>query len=160
MLDINTDKGRIAAAQQSKALEIVTRNSGISFYTTDDTGAAKIDAFGIDDNGVIKFVAEVKSRHCNIDDFSGKFCNEWLVTFDKLLMGSHIARMLGIYFVGYLYLVPSNVVLALRLTNNSGEFVAPISVKRTITQKTTNGGSIERTNAYIDMTLARKYYDT
>ena len=160
MLDINTPKGRIAAEQQAVALEIVTQNTGIKFYTTDDTSSAGIDAFGIGDDGVVKFAAEVKSRQCTIQEFQHAFNNEWLVTFDKLLKGADISRMLGIYFVGYLYLVPSDIVLAARIANSVGEFVSPMRIARTITQKTTNGGTIERTNAYINMASARKYNAT
>lgn len=157
MLDINTPKGRIAAQQQAVALSIISAKTDVRFVTTVDDDAAAVDAFSLDESGRITSVLEVKSRDMSLDELQKRFTNEWLVTFEKLQKGAALGRLLCVPFGGVLYLTKDNTVLALTLSNKNGEFVAPIRICRTETQKTTNGGTIIRTNAYINMEQATEF---
>ena len=56
-----------------------------------------------------------------------------------------------------LYLVPDETVLVLRLTDAEGQFLVPYRTERTVTQKTVNGGTAQRLNAYLSMKTAAVY---
>lgn len=157
MLDINTPKGRIAAQQQADALAIITAHANVRFVTTVDNDAAVVDAFGLDKENRVSAVIEVKSRDMDMQTLVNQFQNEWLVTFEKIQKGAEIAKMLCVPFVGVLYLTKDNLVLTNVIADKDGNLAGPIRIARSETQKTTNGGKIIRTNAYIHMGNANVY---
>lgn len=154
-LDINTPLGKVAAENQRKAMDIFESATGYDYAMTDDRDSADIDSIIMKD-GFVVAVAEVKSRDMTMGQLEG-FGNEWLMTFTKIISGSHVASMMRVPFFGFLFLVPEQKVLTIRITDKSGETCVPFRVDRTITQKTVNGGRVSRVNAYIDMRKAKIY---
>jgi uncharacterized protein (DUF849 family) len=113
---------------------------------------ADIDAILIKQNQIMR-VVETKCRDLTIEEFIGRFNYQWLVTFDKLEKGRRISHALQVPFIGFLYLMPSDLLLVQQIANEYS-YVPEITLMQTETQKTINGGRITRSNAYIDMSNA------
>ena len=156
-LDINSPRGRIAAADQLRAVEIVFGGAnGFNFFSTATDDAAAIDGFIVRSN-IITGVAEIKSRDTSYETLLGQYHGEWLLTFQKLLDLQKVSQLLKIPGYGLLYLIPSDMVLVLTLVNSLGTIVCRHREELTATQRTCNGGSIQRNNAYIDVSGAKIY---
>jgi hypothetical protein len=84
-----------------------------------------------------------------------KWNNEWLITFDKIEAGRYVANSLGVPFIGFLYLIPDDLLITKQLSNAKGEWTCEYRTDVTETQETINGGKIARLNAYIDLTDAK-----
>ena len=113
---------------------------------------ADIDAILIKQNQIMR-VVETKCRDLTIEEFIGRFNYQWLVTFDKLEKGRRISHALQVPFIGFLYLMPSDLLLVQQISNEYS-YVPEITIFQTATQKNINGGQIIRSNAYIDMSNA------
>ena len=156
-LDINSPRGRIAAADQLRAVEIVFGGAnGFNFFSTATDDAAAIDGFVVF-RGIINAVAEIKSRECTYENLMGPFKGEWLLSHQKLLDVQAISRLLRIPGYGFLFLVPSDMVLAVRLTGNDGTITCSYRVESTVSQATCNGGQAYRKNAFISVVSAKIY---
>lgn len=156
MLDVLTPRGQESLEHERACAALyMAANPGIRYVGTPKDGSACVDAV-LDRGGVIIGVVEQKSRVMTMLDFA-RYDFSWLVTFDKLVAGREVAVKFGVPLVGFLYLVPDAVLLAQRLTNPDGTFAVRLRVEHTETQRTINGGSIIRANAYIDMRQARRY---
>ena len=94
---------------------------------------------------------EVKCRMMSYHDLMNKFDGKWLITYDKIERGISICRSLGVDFRGFLYLVPDQILVIVRLWNCKTGETAVMDVEETRTQATVNGGSIVRLNAYVDV---------
>lgn len=94
---------------------------------------------------------EVKCRMMTYEDLMGKYAGLWLITYDKIERGISICRSLGIDFRGFLYLVPSGVLMIVKLWDCKTGVMAGMELEESRTQATVNGGSIVRLNAYVDM---------
>lgn len=82
------------------------------------------------------------------------------MTWEKIEKAKNVARQLRIGLTGFLYIVPSRVLLVQKLTDETGNLLVPMRLETTQTQACINGGRATRTNAYIDMRNARRYeYD-
>ena len=66
-----------------------------------------------------------------------------------------VANALQVPFVGWLYLPADKTLLVKTIWRPVQGFVAELAVTQSITQKTINGGSVMRANAYIDMKDAK-----
>lgn len=157
-LDINTKKGREAAAEQATAIYIVLCNLDARYqiFPTRDTQAAKIDALIIRDN-CLAGIVEIKSRKMSLDTLFKSFNAEWLLTYQKLWDMASLSELLNVPGWGWLYLQEERVVLVIQLTDDRGIIVCRHRSADTETQRTCNGGKIVRQNAYIDMKQARQY---
>jgi len=113
---------------------------------------ADIDAILIKQNQIMR-VVETKCRDMTIEEFIGRYNYQWLVTFDKLEKGRRISHALQVPFIGFLYLMPSDLLLVQQIANEYS-YVPEITLMQTETQKTINGGRVTRSNAYIDMSNA------
>ena len=149
-LDINTPRGVLSKHYEEIAVCKYLAHfpdSDVAFTPKDQP--AVLDAF-IVKNGVISTGIEVKTRNLTMEQLHA-YNDDWLVTFDKLDKCRVVCQQLGIEFVGFLYLIPEDTLLMKRISNEQGEWVAKFYTDKTITQRTINGGSIERVNAYINM---------
>lgn len=105
-------------------------------------------------------VMEIKSRfNVTKEKFFDEWQGRWLVTYDKLKRCYDTAFSLRADLTGLLVLVDSKVcyhkVLAKYNKENGGlEWQIKFEILQTETQKTINGGSALRKNAFIDMTEA------
>jgi hypothetical protein len=153
-LDINTPAGQETLKQEREIKAFIERSGKVRYCETNKKLPARVDAILINDEGLLA-VAETKCRDNTQRDLHVAFKNEWLVTWDKISVSIDIARALCVPLVGYLYLVPSRVVLSIRIMNERGLILPPIRLEATETQATVNGGKIVRTNAYIGMGKAK-----
>lgn len=120
------------------------------YVNTPKDEPAVFDAFLVSDGTVVAAV-ECKCRQMTYEQFTGRFESKWLITADKIEYGAMVAKELCIPLVGFLYLVPSNILLTRKLYDSKTHCYAPMEVRETQTQATVNGGLAVRRNAYVDM---------
>jgi hypothetical protein len=155
LLDVLTPKGQLSVQQERDAVAMFTsRNPAYQYVDTPKHLPADIDAMLLH-KGQMHSLVETKCRDCSLDQFMGAFGGEWLVTFDKVVKARDLARAMGVGLTGFLYLTRDKVLLAQRITDETGLLIPRMRVESTQTQRTTNGGQIVRTNAYIDMRAAK-----
>jgi hypothetical protein len=87
----------------------------------------------------------------------GKWGDEWLVTMDKIEHAKAASAALCVPLYGFLFLVDEGLLLTQKITDESGQYCVRFRVDRTETQRTVNGGSIVRCNAFIDMSNAKEW---
>jgi hypothetical protein len=156
-LDILTERGRVAAQLQIEAGRIVAEATRTCVYHTPTEGPAAVDAVITFGNKIIA-VAEIKSRSdMTLEQLQTARGNEWLVTAEKIRQLSAASKMLGVPGYGLLYLPRSGVVLSVKLCEEDGTITSNYRVARTQTQRTINGGTISRVNAFIDVSSAQLY---
>ena len=123
------------------------------FIQTPKDTPADIDGFIVRGGTIISGV-EVKCRMMSYHDLMNKYKAEWLITHDKIERGISVCRSLGVDFRGFLFLVPEQILLVVRIWDfKTGETVG-MELEETRTQATVNGGSIVRLNAYVDVSHA------
>lgn len=155
-LEALTPRGLEASLEAEQAIALwETANPGWSFWWTPNDLPAAVDGI-ILRNGKVAGVAEVKCRDLDEQTFRRQFNSEWLVTHSKLERARLVADGLAVPLVGFLYLAQDQVLLTQRLAIG-GEFVARLRIERTTTAATCNGGTAVRSNAFIDMTDAKRY---
>jgi len=159
-LDINTTAGQKTLGEERRVKEFVESQFKAQYVETDKKGSARIDAIMVRD-GVIVGAAETKCRQTTIDQFrstgSGGFNLEWLVTWDKIATGIEMAKNLQVPFFGFLFLVPSSVLMVQKISDSNGLLQCKIRLAATETQASVNGGQATRTNAYIDMSGSKNW---
>lgn len=152
-MDAKTQRGREALQHSADAIAIIEKNTHWRFIPISDDVPADIDGF-IEKNGVVCGLYEVKARNMTYLDFTAKFNSEWLVTFDKLMRAANLSRQLQLSFTVIVYLIPDGVVLAKTLWDANWTLLVDMYVRQTTTQKTVNGGSVSRANAYVNLSSA------
>jgi hypothetical protein len=123
------------------------------FIETPKDQPADIDGFIVKGGTIISGV-EVKCRMMSYHDLMNKFNSEWLITYDKIERGIAICRSLGIDFRGFLYLVPEQILIIVKIWDYKTREDCIMKIEETRTQATVNGGSIVRLNAYVDVSNA------
>ncbi len=151
-LDIHTEKGQISLIHEREVQELIKFCWNIGIVETPKDSSAKCDGFLVKDN-VLKGCFETKCRY-DMDYNLFLERGSWLITYDKIMKGKLISKLLQIPYYCFLYLLPKDnpsekVLLYVKLTNSNGEFIFDIPTEVQRTQKTINGGEIERLNAYI-----------
>lgn len=155
-LDILTPRGQESLNDERDIKRWFEATFKLKYVETPKHRAALVDAVIIKDEVVA--VAETKCRYnTSLDDFKSNFKNEWLITWEKLSAGIKLSKDLAVPFYGFLYLVKSGSIMTIRVSDSSGNVVAPIRLETTTTQATINGGSANRTNAFVNMKEARIY---
>ena len=151
-LDINTPRGQRTLADEQKVVEWL-RSKNVDYVQTPKDLPAKVDAVLAKD-GYIFAVVETKCRYnLTLNKFQRQFGNEWLITEAKIVDGEQVAAGLCVPFMGFLYLVDDDVLLVVNLST------AKRRTEETATQRTVNGGSVIRLNAYVTMDTAKVYKD-
>jgi hypothetical protein len=153
-LDVLTENGQIAVEHSRRALELI----GKKYVETKQDTIADIDGFMLNKSNEIMACYEIKSRNTTLDELEGRFDNEWIITYDKIIRGAAIAKALQIPFCGILYLVNDDISMLVTIADEIGELCVPIRVVRSKTQATCNGGTANRVNAYVNMDSARKFF--
>jgi len=156
-LNVQTPAGAQGLKWEQRAAQIITSNwPGCRYCKTPTESGAVIDAVLVNQNNMIKCVAETKSRDCTLDKLQKEYDNEWLITFTKLTSGQQIAAAMCVDYWGFLHLVPDDIVLPVlfwtpheRIKN---AWQIDFHVKKLVTSKGVNGGKEERNNAFVDMT--------
>lgn len=156
-LDILTPRGQKTLSDEMTAASIFERGTGLEYYRTPDNLPAKVDAV-ITKLGHIAGVVETKCRYgVTREDLRGKWGDEWLVTMDKIEHAKAASAALCVPLYGFLFLVDEGLLLTQKITDESGQYCVRFRVDRTETQRTVNGGSIVRCNAFIDMSNAKEW---
>lgn len=158
-LDINSPRGKITLADERKATNLVLAACPeFEFVSTDKMKPIVIDGLLVTKKTRIHYACvEIKCRYdCDIvkffnsDDLDG-YNGEWLITYSKVETAAQIATALCVPLLGFLYLVPSEIVLLQVLCDAHGEFQNVARQKVSETQATCNGGTALRTNIYFKM---------
>jgi len=158
-MDAITPKGREALEQSERALRTVESKTGTEFVKFDDTVASTVDGVVCRD-GIIVAIYEVKSRKCSSEEIRTRFGNRWLLSYNKLQSAYSLTSCLKVPFVGVLHCQVDDVVMVKKFWEGDGKLLSRWYVDETWTQMTVNGGQIERTNAYIEMSGAIQYVIT
>ena len=158
-LDILTPRGQQTLRDLNDAVGLwEVLNPGWKVSMLPDDRESSIDGFLIGPDNQIKAGVEAKCRYkITLDGFRTTFKNEWLITMRKLTAAHAVCESLCIPLVGFLYLVDDRVLLTQRIIDGSGDFCAGFRCERTETQRTVNGGTAERANAFINMEGCREY---
>ena len=158
-MDILTAKGQISVQDEQQAKMIFEQNfPAYQYIETPKNKPAAFDAVLVKDK-TIRAIVETKCRRdMDVQKFRTAYNSEWLVTYAKLKDCAQVSDMIGVPLIGFLYIQPSNALLVHEIYSN-GQFLPRISIERTETQATTNGGKIVRSNAYIDMKDAKTFYE-
>jgi hypothetical protein len=97
-------------------------------------------------DGCLLAVAEIKSRAMTFAQLQKH--GTYLVTFEKLTAGRELAAQLCVPFLLVVGLLDA--IVYWQISNADGEWCClPITIDKTTTQATSNGGIADRTNAYI-----------
>lgn len=155
-MDILTEKGQATVVDEKNAYDIFKLNYPFwEIIETDKNSPSDFDAF-LSKSGVIKAIVEVKCRYdFNEEKFFNTHNGLWLVTFDKILKLKGICDSLCVDMIGFLYIVPSKILLVKTLYRN-GVFLTGMEIRTSVTQRSVNGGTATRTNAYINMRDAKR----
>ena len=154
-LDIDTQKGQQTKVWEEACMTLLAHHTGLTWSKTKEP--CEVDGILTDRKKDLRFVVEQKSRQMTYDRLMRDFDGYWLLTADKLRRLADAAKMLHAPALGVLYLVPDETVLVLRLMDDTGRMLAPYRVEETVTQRTINGGSARRVNAFISMKKAAVY---
>jgi hypothetical protein len=155
MLDVNTPKGQESLEHELRSIQLWNSHyTDFTYIHTPKNGAALVDAIIADNDTNVVAVVEQKSRNMTLEQLQ-KWDYEWLITFDKIEAGRYVASSLGVPFIGFLYLIPDDLLLTLQLSNSEGKWTCDYRTQTSETQETINGGTITRLNAYIDMSNAK-----
>jgi len=151
-MDILTKKGQRSLEYEREMLDVIrqhicNKHKENSFIVeTDKDMDAKVDGMIIKENQ-LSGVFESKCRNLSLMQLIN--FGSWLITLDKVMDGKRLSEMLRVPFFGFLYLIKDKIIMYWKITDKHGNFLFDFDVKNTRTQKTINGGSIIRTNAYL-----------
>ena len=99
-------------------------------------------------NGEITRIVEFKSRNESFESME-RF-GTYLISYDKILNGIEMSRMMCVPFVLIVYLIRDGIVIGVELGDEYGVGV-PMEIQETRTQKSIDGGEAIRRNAFIDI---------
>jgi len=155
-MDILTKKGEQTVKDEYIAYQLFQSNyPHYNIVSTPKDKPSDFDGLLIRDKRIVS-VIETKCRYdCDLNKFKTDYNSEWLVTFDKILKIKGIADSMRVSVVGFLYLVPSRVLLVKTLIDR-GTFLTDMGIRTTKTKRSVNGGKAVRTNAFIDMRFAKE----
>lgn len=153
-LDVLTPKGQQAVIEARNGLALIGRQ----YVETDQNKQGDIDGFFLSKDGrEVAAAFEIKARDMTLDQLTGRFRNEWILTFDKINKGAMIAKSLRVPFFGVVYLITDQITLLVKIADDEGNIVSPVRLAVTETQANCNGGVAIRTNAYVCMNDAYMY---
>jgi hypothetical protein len=151
LLDVNTPRGQKTIIQEQRAAKIFCNHfSGIEYVNTPKKGSSPVDALLVNEGNLVG-VVETKCRDLTRSQLAN-YGDTWLVTWEKIQKAQNISKSLEVPLWGFLYLVPEDMLILVDIADADGEFLRPMDVRTTKTQKTVNGGTAIRENVYITIT--------
>lgn len=99
-------------------------------------------------NNEITHVVEFKSRNESMESME-RF-GTYLISYDKIENGLQICRMMRVPFILIVYLIKDGMVMGIEIGDEFGVSVE-MEIKETRTQKSIEGGTVIRRNAFIDL---------
>ena len=145
-MDILSPKGIESLKQEREIIEYVSKKWKVSFIETNKDLPACCDGIIVQKKHIVG-VYEVKCRNLNLEELEN--FGSWLVTYEKIEKCITISKLLCVPFIGFLYLIKSNLCMYWKITDNNGNYLFDFSVENSLTQETINGGEIIRKNAYL-----------
>ena len=151
-MDILTEKGQKSLEYEREMLERIRHNlckthkEDSYLIETDKNMDAKVDGIIVKNNQV-SGIFESKCRDLSLMQLTD--FGSWLVTLDKIMDGKQLSEMLRVPYIGFLYLIKDKIIMYWKITDKYGDFTFDFEVKKTKTQKTINGGTACRVNAYL-----------
>ena len=156
-MDINTKRGQSSLNYERDAIEKFSLiHPEYRFIETPKDRPAAVDGVFMK-GGVLHSALEVKVRDVTRERMRITFRDNWLVTMEKVEKGRTLSALLGIPFVGMLYLLPEKRLLTLMITDDKGEWAFDFETRETTTQKCINGGEAVRLNAFLPLATAREH---
>lgn len=154
-MDILTPKGKVSVDDEQEARRIWESNFHDYLYIeTPKNKPAAFDAVLVKDGTICAIVETKCRRDMDIDKFKTDYRSKWLISYHKVRDCCVASDLIGVPFVGFLYIQPSNVLLVQEIYKEK-QFKRQITIEKTKTQATTNGGTAYRDNAFIDMANAK-----
>ena len=150
-MDILTEKGQQSLRYEDKMLRVIKSKYNLDIIETNKDKPALCDGFTVR-NGIITGVFESKCRSHTLQDF--KKWGSWIITYAKVDGLAWMSNKLCVPAIGFLYIIPDNLILKWIITDNEGNYLFDIRTQKTKTQATINGGVAERENAYLPMEYA------
>lgn len=148
MLDCNTEKGKRYISHQIKCVDKLKEVWNTDIFCTKESQSAHIDAIGIRDDRVSAAI-EIKTRNNSLETI--KRWGSYMITYEKLVKLCDISKALEVKGFLVVYLIPDDKIMYWNICNEKGEFIVKFTKEITTTQKTCNGGQIDRLNAYISL---------
>jgi len=151
-MDILTSKGQKSLEYEREMLERIRHNlckthkEDSYLIETDKNMDAKVDGIIVKNNQV-SGIFESKCRNLSLMQL--RDFGSWLITLDKIMDGKQLSEMLRVPYIGFLYLIKDKIIMYWKITDKYGDFTFDFEVKKTKTQKTINGGTACRVNAYL-----------
>jgi hypothetical protein len=153
MLDCETPRGMLFIEDQYQTQRILAKrgftviNTRAKDHHSDIYLSKEID-------GVLTMygVAEIKSRMlAGPEKITAEYVkkNGYLVTAAKLQAGAKLSAINRVPFFLIVNLLLDNKLLVWEITDSEGNYNIDLNIKSTSTQKTCNGGSVIRDNAYL-----------
>jgi hypothetical protein len=151
-LDINTPRGQESVSEEKAMLDILkSRYQSSQFFHTPITRAALIDGFIVKNNELIA-IYESKCRRESLDSFKAHpFNNEWMISHHKINSAANLSKILSVPFWGFLYLVNDKKVIAIKFTDEKGNYIHNMRIERKKTSKCCNGGTMIDTCVFINI---------
>ena len=155
-LDVNTPRGQKTREEEEKAISLWhDRFPLFQYIHTNKEEEARADALLVTGNQ-LRAVSEIKCRwDVSLSTLFGEFSGEWLVTNQKIIDCVTVAHLLNVPFIGMLWLVDEEALLYKTIWRPKEGYLFKFDIRLTKTQKTVNGGEVERLNAFIPMRDAR-----
>lgn len=131
---------------EKRMFEYLSEYYDMTFAMTENF--ARLDGVLIKNNKIHR-IAEIKVRWLSLETL--KDFGSYLISYDKLQAGRDASRAFCAPFVILVYLVESDNIVSIKMTNDQGEFITPFKKEVTRTNYDINGGSIDRLNAYVQL---------
>ena len=158
MLGIYTERGQRGLRDEMEMASHFERLTGIQYQSTDKDSICCVDAV-LTKSGQLCGIVETKPRYdfSSAEEFYTKYKGQWLVTNAKIINCRKLADMLYTPFFGIIY-IPASKEFLIKRIYEKGRDLVNIEVKNSFTiGRHTDVGKVERSNAFIDMTGAKKY---
>lgn len=155
-MDVNSQKGREAIRRVKKAISKIEYLGAHPVWFPDHC-LTEYDGYFVKD-GIILGLFEAKTRNAAIQDgkilYGGKLYDEYMITMNKVVSGVNIAKSNKIDAYIIVNFEINNVVAVFKTFEYATGEIMSYRSANTWTQRSINGGSANRENAFIDMSFA------
>lgn len=116
-LDINTPKGQKSLHYEKLMLDYIELSWGIKIIHTNKKDSAICDGILVKNNTIVS-IFESKCRDLSYEEIEDM--GSWLITYDKIKGCQKISEYLKVPFIGFLFLIKSNITMFWKITDSKG----------------------------------------
>lgn len=150
-LDCNTPEGQRWIEAQRQTLNVfIDHYPDLECAQTCTQGKAAVDAL-LSRAGTLVAIAEVKARAMTRETLQREF-GTYLITAQKIVDGQQLSRLLQVPYLVVVGLYDA--VMWWKVTDGDGVLQVKLTLQETQTQRSVNGGTVFRQNAFIDVATA------